>query len=488
MLYGRKREDTLTKANGSLGVSMRVMTEPVKRKPVKIAYVGGGSLNWAITLMSDLAYDTRLDADVRLFDIDQSAAYRNAQIGMRFAKVSRGAPARYTASHTLQDALQGADVVVISILPGSFNDMAQDIGIPEKYGIPQSVGDTVGPGGFVRALRSIPMMADIAKAIRDHAPNAFVCNLTNPMSVLTGVLYATFPGIKAWGECHEVTKIRRQVAWIANQQDPEAQYEHRDVEVNVLGINHFTFVDRIHLGGRDMMPDYLEFVGQHAATGWAQTEPGKDDEHARYFGTRNLVAFDLLDRFGIPAAAGDRHLAEFFPAQDYLANPGSWGFALTPVSYRLRDRDNRRHSAAAMANGSVVPVAKRSDEALVDQICALMSGAAYVVNVNLPNVGQMGDLPLGTIVETNAVFSGMGIRPVVAGTLPANLQAIMADHAARQTDLLEAALMEDKEALFGLFRSDPLVSTLKTEDARTMFDEMLQATAHWLPEKLKGAA
>ncbi len=456
--------------------------------PVKIAFVGGGSLNWAMGLMADLAYDTQLAAEVRLYDVDPDAARRNADIGQRFASVSRGSPAKYRACETLAAALTGADIVVISILPGHFSDMAQDIGIPAKFGIPQSVGDTVGPGGFVRALRAIPMMTEIAAAIRDHAPKAYVCNLTNPMSVLTGALFAEFPEIRAWGECHEVTKIRRQVAWIANREVGQVIYDHRNVDVSVLGINHFTFVDRITLGGRNMMVPYRAFVAEHASTGWDQSEPGKDAEHKQYFGSKNLVAFDLLRRFGIPAAAGDRHLAEFFAVKEYLADPEKWGFALTPVDYRIRDRAGKLDNANNLRSGKVEPAAKRSDEALIDQITALMRGEHYVSNVNLPNQGQLAGIPNGAIVETNALFSGLGVKPIFAGRLPESLLSIVSDHADRQTSLLNATLDADRNRLLDLFKTDPLVAHLKPEDAENMFDQMLGATADWLPTPLVGAA
>ena len=449
--------------------------------PVRIAFVGGGSLNWALTLMADLAEDTRLAAEVRLFDIDPTAAERNARIGARYAEVSKGTPATYRACRSLPEALEGADVVVISILPGRFEDMGHDIAIPAEYGIAQAVGDTVGPGGFVRAIRSVPMLAEIGRAVRDHAPEAWVCNLTNPMSCLTGALYAAFPGIKAWGECHEVTKIRRQVAALAGE-----GASHRDVEVSVAGINHFTFVTRIALYGRDMLPDYRAWAEAHREHGSFLTEPGKDEEHARYFGSRCRVAFDLGARFGVPAAAGDRHLAEFLPG--YLDDPERWGFALTPVDYRIRDRAAKQERAEALEEGQGTPAARRSDEAMVDQIVALKSGAPFVSNVNLPNTGQMPGLPLGAVVETNAMFSGLGIVPMVADPLPAPLTDILRDHADRQTALVGAVMEGDGGALFPLFHSDPLVRHLDTATARAMFAEMLAATAQWLPDNLRGAA
>lgn len=473
----------------SAGLVYRHMYNCEQNKKVTIAYIGGGSLNWAPGLMADLAFDTRLAAEVRLYDIDAAAASRNAAMGERFAAVSRGAPARYQVANSLQQALEGADVVVVSILPGRFEDMAQDIQIPASYGIPQSVGDTVGPGGFVRALRAIPMMQEIGRAVAEYAPEAYVCNLSNPMSLLTGALYQAFPAIKCWGECHEVTKLRKQVAWIANQTaDPEHPVSHRDVMVNVLGINHFTFVDAIALHGQDMMPAYRAFAQAHSNSGWAAQRPDPEDEHARYFDDRSRVKFDLLRRYGIAGAAGDRHLAEFLPANCYLVDAEDWDFGLTPVDYRVRYQAQKRARAEALVSGETAAEPRQSDEALVDQIVALVCGGSYISNVNLPNKGQMAGLPAGAIVETNAVFSGLGIDAVVAGSLPAELHNIVADHSKRQTQLLQSYAAGDYSALFGLFQSDPLVSVLAVDRARTMYRAMLQATSDYLPAALLKAA
>lgn len=454
--------------------------------PVKIAYVGGGSLSWAPVLMADLAVDTRLAAEVRLYDPDHAAAERNARLGARFADVALGRPATWRAVRDLGAALEGADLVVVSILPGSFEDMAADIDIPARYGIQQAVGDTVGPGGFVRALRAVPMILEIGRAIRTYAPDAFVCNLTNPMSVLTDALYRAHPGIRAWGECHEVTKLRRQVAWIGNQKAGRSVYGYRDVEVDVVGINHFTFGTGIRLAGQDMMADWATFAEDHAKRGWHEIVPDSDDEHARYFSSRSRVKFDLYRRFGLAPAAGDRHLAEFLPASDYLEDAVGWGFALTPVDYRKRDRAKKRARVEAMINGQIPTVAKRSDEAMLDQFAALVGGQPHVSNVNLPNRGQIGNLPEGAVVETNAVFSREGITPISAGEIPAPLVDIVADHAARQKGLVDALVADDHTALFPLFVSDPLVRPLADAKARAMFTEMLHATARWLPGNLVG--
>lgn len=455
---------------------------------IALAYIGGGSLNWARVLMADLVHDGSIAAEVRLYDLDTAAARRNANIGNRLSE-AHGVAVRYVVAESLAEALKGTDFVVISILPGTFDDMANDVELPAREGIRQSVGDTVGPGGFVRAMRAIPAMAEIAEAIRIHCPSAFVCNLTNPMSVLTGTLYAAFPGIRAWGECHEVTKLRHLVAWLANQREDTVRFQHSDVEINVLGINHFTFADRAFVGGRDWLPDYIDFAKKHRAAGWRRTPLDPANEHDRYFEDMNRVKFDLAARYGIAAAAGDRHLAEFLPGNWYLGNVEEWKFGLTPVDFRRRDREAKQAAAkVAEASNEMPALRPASEEALVAQIRALTRGETLLINANLPNTGQLDGFPLGTIVETNVVFSGTGIRPVYAGRLPVAVEALVKPHAERQTNLVRAVLASDRATLENLFLTDPLVIPLGPDRGVRLFRSMVAATSHCLPEGLRIAS
>ena len=146
-----------------------------KAKNLNIAYIGGGSRGWAWGFMTDLAMDAQLCGTVRLYDIDHDAAARNQTIGSKIsAHPDAKSPWQYQVAGSLQEALTGADFVVISILPGTFDEMASDVHLPERVGVYQPVGDTVGPGGFMRAMRTIPMYVEIAEAIRDYAPEAWV--------------------------------------------------------------------------------------------------------------------------------------------------------------------------------------------------------------------------------------------------------------------------------------------------------------------------
>ena len=172
---------------------------------VKIAYIGGGSRGWAWTFMTDLSMDDRMSGTICLYDIDREAAEKNEIIGNHLTSRSDTVGKwNYHTVNSLQEALTGADFVVASILPGTFDEMESDVHAPEKYGIYQSVGDTAGPGGLVRALRTVPMYVEIAEAIKKYCPDAWVINYTNPMALCVRTLYHVFPELKAFGCCHEV--------------------------------------------------------------------------------------------------------------------------------------------------------------------------------------------------------------------------------------------------------------------------------------------
>jgi alpha-galactosidase/6-phospho-beta-glucosidase family protein len=190
----------------------------VKRNNQTIAYIGGGSRGWAWNLMRDLAVDGDISGTVKLYDTDLEAARTNEKIGNMLSNRKEAMGKwRYRAVESLKEALTGAGFVIISILPGTFEEMASDVHAPEEFGIYQSVGDTVGPGGLVRALRTIPMFVEIAENVKAYSPAAWVINYTNPMSLCTRALYEAFPEIKAFGCCHEVFSAQKLLAAVLRE-------------------------------------------------------------------------------------------------------------------------------------------------------------------------------------------------------------------------------------------------------------------------------
>ena len=450
---------------------------------LKIAYIGGGSRGWAWGLMSDLAEADDISGQVALYDIDYEAAKANEIIGNKYNAIPESRSHwDYRAERSLQAALTGADFVVISILPGTFKEMESDVHAPEKYGIWQSVGDTVGPGGIIRALRTIPMFEEIAKAIRDYCPKAWVINYTNPMTVCMRTLYKVFPQIKAFGCCHEVFSTQVLLAAALQEICGIEKPARKDIHVNVVGVNHYTWLTEAHYGNIDLMETYWAFCEKYHDSGIL----AKNDDNwmNKHFSADQKVKMDLFRKYGAIAAAGDRHLAEFNEGKLYLASPEtakSWGFALTPVSWRVENLHERLEKSRKLLSGEEPVALRRTGEEGVLQMRALLGLCTWVTNVNVPNRGQIPNLPKDVVVETNAVFTADSVTPVLAGDLPMSIYGMISRIVAEQETVVEAGLERNLEKAFVAFLNDPLV-TIPAPEARKLFDEMVENTKEYLTE------
>jgi alpha-galactosidase len=444
---------------------------------LQIAYIGGGSRGWAWAFMSDLALESRLSGTIHLYDIDIEAAKSNQIIGRRINEhPDTIGKWNYQVHENLSFALKGADIVVISILPGTFKEMGVDVHLPERLGIYQSVGDTVGPGGMIRALRTIPEFIRLGKAIKDFCPEAWVINYTNPMSLCIKSLYYSFPEIKAFGCCHEVFGTQELLKEMVREKFAIDHIDRRQIQVNVLGINHFTWFDAASYKGIDLFPIYRSFVEQYIRTGYP-----KDDNQweINSFASANLVKFDLFQRYGLIAAAGDRHLAEFVSSEEYLKDPATvarWKFGLTTVDWRIEDLNRRLEKSAALVKGKESIDLKNSGEEGVLLIKALCGLERIISNVNIPNHSlQIQNLPATTIVETNAVFELGHIRPIVAGSIPSKIKKLIQPHLKNQELIFQAALTLNKNLVYEAFFNDPLVKGANCfdNDIITLVDDMI---------------
>lgn len=451
-----------------------------KIKDINIAYIGGGSRGWAWTFMTDLAREEQLSGTIRLYDIDKEAAKANEIIGNSISQMDEAVGKwNYETADSLEEALTGADFIVISILPKTFDEMEVDVHMPERLGIYQSVGDTAGPGGLVRAARTIPMFREIAEAIRDFSPKAWVINYTNPMSLCVKTLYETFPEIKAFGCCHEVFGTQKVLAGIAEQELGLEKIDRRDIHVNVLGINHFTWFDSASYKGIDLFPVYKNYIEKHFEEGYG--EPDKNWANST-FNCAHRVKMDLFNRFGLIAAAGDRHLAEFMPGDDYLKDPEtvtSWKFGLTTVQWRKEDLAKRLERSARLVSGEEKIELKPTGEEGILLIKALCGLDRVISNVNIPNrSGQISNLPKTAVVETNAVFERDCIRPVMAGELPEQIYDLVIPHVENHERIYNGVKDGiNKELLLEAFENDPLVKgRASKEDIRQLMEDMLAAT------------
>ena len=453
-----------------------------KARSLTVAYIGGGSRGWAWGLMKDLALDGDMCGTVRLYDIDREAAEKNRIVGSIISAqpeaVSRW---NYEVSDSLESALAGADFVIISILPGTFDEMESDVHLPERLGIWQPVGDTAGAGGFMRAMRTVPMFVTIGEAIRDCAPEAWVINYTNPMALCIRTLYEVFPGIRAFGCCHEVFGTQELLCSMLKTEEGVEGVTRQQLRTTVTGINHFTWLTAATWEGTDLFPLYARFAEKYAETGY--DAGGSDNWMNSHFSCAHRVKFDLFRKYGAIAAAGDRHLAEFV-APWYTRDPETvreWKFSLTPVSWRKQDLQERLRRSENLVSGKEKPDIKPSGEEGHLLLKALLGLGDTVSNVNIPNRGQIPNLPMGAVVETNALFGKNRIDPVFAGKLPDNLLPLVARHVYNQENTLTAALRCDRKLGLTTFLNDPQLANVSPRDGQRLFDDMLENQRAYLP-------
>lgn len=452
-----------------------------KVQNVKIAYIGGGSRGWAWGLMSDLAACGDVSGNVYLYDIDFEAAQHNEIIGNMFNDCE-GAQSKwnYYAVKTAKEALKDADFVIISIMPGTFDEMQSDVHTPEKYGIYQSVGDTTGPGGIVRAMRCIPMYEEIAENIKSFCPEAWVISYTNPMTLCIKTLYRVFPEIKAFGCCHEVFGTQKVLAQALDRICGIKVKDRSEIKVNPVAVNHFTWLTEAKYKNIDLFPIYKEFSKLYSKTGY--TENLDKNWMNNVFECSQKVKLDLFNRYGYIAAAGDRHLAEFCEGKWYLESPEKvkeWGFGLTSVAYRKDDLKKRLEKSEKYRNGELKAEISTTGEEGVNQIRAILGLCELITNVNIPNIGQIPNLPIGAVVETNAVFRDNAVTPVMAGDIPQEIYPLISRICGEQEQLDKAIGKRDIEMIFNVFVNDPLV-TCSIKEARELFKEMVVNTKKYL--------
>lgn len=451
-------------------------------KQIKIAYIGGGSKLWARSFMQDLALAEGICGEVALYDIDREAALRNQKIAQRIHALPNAvAPFTYTVAETLEEALQKADFVLISILPGTFREMRSDVHAPEAYGIYQSVGDTAGPGGVLRAMRTVPIYEEFARAIEANCPDAWVLNLTNPMSACVKALYDTFPGIKAFGCCHEVFHTQDFLCCVLKETRGICATR-EEIYTDASGVNHFTWITQARWQDTDLLALLPEFMERYFESGYYENgnhEQWKTDP----FAYGNRVKMDLFRRYGALAAAGDRHLVEFVNNKWYLESPemvAQWHFGLTSVDFREENQRRQIADSIAMAEGRLPVTLKPSGEALVRMLRGILGLETVVSNVNMPNRGQMPGLPMGSIVETNCVFTNGFVKPITVSPLPGAALSLVRRCSDNIDVLCDGIRQRDLEQIFASFVNQSLCANLTLSQARELFDSMCRNTSAYL--------
>ncbi len=441
-------------------------------KTAKIVMVGGGSYNWAPRIICDMMCEPVLHgSEVYLLDPNLDAA---DEVKAACEQMNKTLEAKFSFLATADEnaAFAKADFIVIAISTGGLNMMKHDIEIPEKYGIYQTVGDTVGPGGWNRALRNVPVFVNMAKKIEKLAPGAIVLNYTNPMAALTGVFYQA-SNLRTVGLCHGVFSIFTLLEKIFGAKE-------QDISLLFGGVNHFFWITDFTIYGKPGYPLLAEKLDGKVVNDYLHKNQ-KDE--AGMVNHRSTLCDLFYRKYGLLTYTGDRHTSEF--VSGYLNNEedeqGKYDLVRTSVAERVKKCKNVRRITSELASGERKPFTK-SRETAVDIMKAFIENKPFTDVVNLPNIGQIDNLPRNAVVETLGQVDSRGFTPLAIGRVPDAIQKLLEVHCKNQIITLDAAITGDKELALQALYQDPLCSHLSIDDTREMGMELMAATSEWLPQ------
>lgn len=454
-----------------------------EKSNMKIAFIGGGSENWAPRIIRDIIFQEGMEGlgmEFALLDIDMPRA--QAIHDLFQVKLAEWGVDRVRTWPTLdaQAAIADADFVIITISTGRLPAMKHDLEIPDKYGIYHTVGDTSGPGGWARALRNIPVFKAYAEQIRRQAPAAHVFNYTNPMGALTKVLSDELPQGRVVGLCHGLFECYRVLQAIFELESEE------QIQVRFGGVNHFFWILDMKVGGQDgyaLLRDKLQ--GRNFAN--LVKEIHRDDMG---FGSDKWLAGELFDNYGYLPYVGDRHTCEFFGC--YITDKAMMErFKLVRTSIAQREEGYRKagerirkwtHGEEADDTLDRQP----SRETAADIIKAITFNEGFADVVNTVNTGQIPNLPLGGVVETMGYIDGRGFTPFTAGPLPDTLKPLLYPHVEVQIRTVAAGLSGDLDEALLALAADPACAHMTVSDVKKMGMELLEANCQYLPQFFGG--
>jgi alpha-galactosidase len=432
----------------------------------KIAFIGAGSFGFTRSLVRDiLSFPALSDSTIALMDIDPE---RLTYIKKAVEKIIAAGnyPARVVATQERAEALQGADGVVCTILSGGVNIWRHDIEIPKKYGVDINVGDTRGPAGIFRALRTIPTMLDICKDIERYCPEAIFLNYTNPMAMLCRAMQGVSK-VQVTGLCHSVQGTAKMLAdWIG------APLE--EITYRCAGINHQAFYLDYRWNGADAYPlirqavQKPEIYNQEIVRNemflhldyYVTESSGHNSEYNAWFRKRP----DLIEKYCTHGTGW---------------NPGAY-------AYILNEYQNREHTwKQEIEDWFAQPVELERGHEYAAAIfnATIGDGTLFEFNGNVRNFGLIDNLPDGCCVEVPVLASKRGLDPVHIGPLPEQL-AVLNNISARCEELAVAgALAGDPRKIFHAICFDPLAAAvLSLAEIKQMVDEMFTVNREWLPQ------
>jgi alpha-galactosidase len=431
------------------------------KKYFNFAFIGAGSASFTLGLLGDiLSEDFIAGGELRLVDVNPQVLDRvYAAAGKMIA--SAGRDFIITKHLDFNDALPGVDFVFFTFVAGGFPSWGQDIGICTRHGVLQSVGDTIGPGGIMRALRNIPVVYEVCKAMEKTAPDAWAINYSNPEGALC-LAIEKYTKIRTFGLCHgtpgTVGALAKNVYGV-----PAETLKYR-----AAGINHLTWITQLEIDGRDVYP---ELRGLLAKSGFDKAEP---------------ISAQLYDVFGLYPAPGDRHVGEFFPFYMKENVLDEMGYKWKNIDLKAVEESRRRpHQKIDRLIAGELTYADidKSGETSTNFIRALTTDTPVLEMANVINRGYVENISDGVIVEIPVYVDSFGLHPQKIGGLPGGIAA-KCDAIGKEYILaVDAAVHCDRTLALQAMMLDPLVANCPYPDR--LLDELIRSYLHLLPEAWK---
>ena len=437
--------------------------------PQKIAFIGAGSTIFMKNIVGDaLQMPSLRDARIALMDIDRKRLDESRLVAEKLVS-ALGASATIDATTDRRRALDGADFVVTAFQIGGYEPSTIiDFEIPRQYGLRQTIADTLGVGGIMRGLRTVPHLWAVAQDMMELCPGALLLQYVNPMAINTWALAERFPRLKQVGLCHSVQNT---VEELAHDLDlPAAGLRYR-----VAGVNHVAFFLELTHEGRDLYPALR--------AGYREGRlPKPPLHHAR---CPNRVRYEVLEHLGYFCTESSEHLAEYVPwfiksGRDDLIE--TFGIPLDEYPKRCIEQiEGWASQAGAFRDARKIEVAK-SHEFAAELMNAVVTNTPHVVYGNLPNRGQLPQLPEGAAVETPCLVDASGPQPTLIDDIPPQLVALMRTQVNVQDLTVRALVEENPEHIYHAAYMDPhTAAELDLRQIRSLVTDLLAAHGDMIP-------
>ncbi len=436
----------------------------------RITFIGAGSTIFMQNIVGDALLTPALaDSHFALMDIDPVRLAESETVARAMIR-SVGTGATVSTHTDRRAALDGADFVITAFQVGGYEPCTvTDFEIPKQYGLRQTIADTMGVGGIMRGLRTVPVLWDVAQDMMQLCPNATLLQYVNPMAINTWALAERFPNLKNVGLCHSVQNTVEELAHDLDLPKDEFRYK-------VAGINHVAFFLKLEHNGRNLYPA----LRQGYQSGRLPKPPLLMPR------CPNKVRYEVMDHLGYFCTESSEHFAEYVPwfikdgREDLIEQ-----FSIPLDEYPARCVEQVatwKEQAKTLTDGRDIAVT-RSHEFAADLMNAIVTDSAYATYCNLPNTGQIPQLPLGPVVETPCLVDANGVQPSVVTDIPPQLIALMRTQINVQELTVRALVEQNPEYIYHAAMMDPhTAAELDLRQIRNLVSDLLAAHADWLPD------